>query len=974
MNTQTEAIQESKEPRKRRPRGSAKVLTVLAGGEPFMWLAGGALVLSLVMIVGLLYLVCSLGLKTFRPVDLVQVKLHDGRVFLGEINKVETMPLTADTLLRDSSDNISVLVKSLVAEAKDPSRLGERIAARVDKIDAEFARLQALHDTQSEKLAKLLSASDGQLDSALDRRDWVLKDTRSEELKRTREKVETYQGQLDGLAGEKTDFENAADFYIQAVNKQTADVAKVLLEATGPSQQIGLAELLSMVAEQRGQKGYQERSRSFRTGNYDLTGQHFQWVFDYQIAEEGETLPENATILERVSWGRFYGFPKEFVQRIERTPSQEETTLEKSLAVLRQNSSLLENEDGVDVDDLISQVESKWKKVRAENVQAFLTKVKNEKVECDRIEIVTDNSQTIAIADFAEGTNVFEAQRIWSDSTEAWSQFESHHDEIRKRHHERTHLQKFELGHEYAKQEKERIAIRQLEIDNDEIELLKPLEAITDIRLQKEAYEKTWLEGKATLVGLKEILRDQAELTAAIDKLHTAMEEKHSSTVASLDESRRSAAVAFDGLSAEINDRISDYVEISKHAESAAFEIKTRIDDLSHQNSLYQLRMTTCDEQEATLSLGDIVRGYQANALSGGEKGAVYASRWWEFLTDEPREANSEGGVLPAIWGTVTMTLIMSIAVVPFGVLAALYLREYAKSGPIVSAVRIAINNLAGVPSIVFGVFGLGFFCYIIGGYIDGGPKNTGFVQAAPKVWYVWSAALAVTSASAFFCGIIGFSGRPSERSRIRRIAGTGSFFLWIGSFLLLLYVLISNPFFNGFYQANLPNPYWGKGGVLWAALTLALMTLPVVIVATEETLAAVPNSMREGSYGCGASKWQTIRRVVLPQALPGIMTGMILAMARGAGEVAPLMLVGAVKLAPELPIDGIFPYVHGNRSFMHLGFHVFDLGFQSQNSEAAKPMVYTTTLILIALITILNLLAIWLRAYLKKRFAAGQF
>jgi phosphate transport system permease protein len=207
-----------------------------------------------------------------------------------------------------------------------------------------------------------------------------------------------------------------------------------------------------------------------------------------------------------------------------------------------------------------------------------------------------------------------------------------------------------------------------------------------------------------------------------------------------------------------------------------------------------------------------------------------------------------------------------------------------------------------------------------------------------------------------------------------RRLLGVMSIAMWLMAVGILMYVLITMPYFRGFYEANLPNPYWGKGGVLWSSLTLALMTLPVVIVATEEALSAVPNSMREGSYGCGASKWQTIRRVVLPQALPGIMTGMILAMARGAGEVAPLMLVGAVKLAPELPIDGEFPFVHANRSFMHLGFHVFDLGFQSQNSEAARPMVYTTTLLLIVIITVLNVAAIWLRAFLRKRYVGGQF
>ena len=297
------------------------------------------------------------------------------------------------------------------------------------------------------------------------------------------------------------------------------------------------------------------------------------------------------------------------------------------------------------------------------------------------------------------------------------------------------------------------------------------------------------------------------------------------------------------------------------------------------------------------LPLADIVRAYPANRLDGGARLGVYLSRWWEFLTDEPREANSEGGVWPAIFGTVMMTLVMSLLVVPFGVLAALYLREYARPGLATSAVRIAVNNLAGVPSIVFGVFGLGFFCYIVGGSLD---------------------------------------------------------------------VL--------FHPERLPSPTYGTGGILWASLTLALLTLPVVIVATEEALAAVPGSMREGSYACGASKWQTIRRIVLPRAMPGIMTGMILALARGAGEVAPLMLVGAVKLAPELPLDGTFPFLHLERSFMHLGFHIYDLGFQSQNSEAAKPMVYTTTLLLIGLVVVLNVTAITVRTRLRSRYVTGKF
>lgn len=351
-------------------------------------------------------------------------------------------------------------------------------------------------------------------------------------------------------------------------------------------------------------------------------------------------------------------------------------------------------------------------------------------------------------------------------------------------------------------------------------------------------------------------------------------------------------------------DAAAEQAALSEAEGEARFaELREQIQELDALNARQQLQVRTADGTLATLQLADVVRAYPANQLGVFGRVGVYLSRWSEFLLDDPREANSEGGVFPAIFGTVVMTLIMSLLVVPLGVLAALYLREYAKQGPIVSAVRIAVNNLAGVPSIVFGVFGLGFFCYIVGVSID-----------------------------------------------------------------------------ELFYSAKLPSPTFGTGGLLWASFTLALLTLPVVIVATEEALAAVPNSMREGSYACGATKWQTIQRIVLPRAAPGIMTGMILAIARGAGEVAPLMLVGAVKLAPDLPIDvhdwsgSLGPLwtgaAHLERSFMHLGFHIYDLGFQSQNSEAAKPMVYTTTLLLIGIVVVLNLLAVGVRSRLRRRFA----
>jgi len=465
--------------------------------------------------------------------------------------------------------------------------------------------------------------------------------------------------------------------------------------------------------------------RLIRSGNFELTSEHFIWVSEYEVAAQGEQRPEWALVLERLSWGRFYGEPVAY---------------------------LIDGE-----------------------VQS-------------------------------------------TDQAAIWEAYLVEHPLIRDRYHEQRRLETHEIAHLNHRLEKARLAVRQAELDH----------------------------------GL-----DSPQWKRA----NAASQQVQDNTQQSFDDLTR------------------------------------QIEELRAENRRHSLRLRTGDGHETDIALGEIVRSYPANQLSTGAKLKLYGSRWREFLIAEPREANSEGGVYPAIFGTVVMTLVMSLLVVPFGVLAALYLREYAKAGPIVSLVRISINNLAGVPSIVFGVFGLGFFSYIIGGAMD-----------------------------------------------------------------------------QAFFAAKLPNPTYGTGGLLWASLTLALLTLPVVIVATEEALAAVPGSMREGSYACGASKWQTIRRIVMPRALPGIMTGTILAMARGAGEVAPLMLVGAVKLAPELPIDRFAPFIHPERSFMHLGFHIYDLGFQSQNSEAAKPMVFTTTLLLILIITALNLAAIWLRTRLRRKFVASQF
>ena len=424
----------------------------------------------------------------------------------------------------------------------------------------------------------------------------------------------------------------------------------------------------------------------------------------------------------------------------------------------------------------------------------------------------------------------------------------------------------------------------------------------------------------------------------------------------------------------------AEYDEVRSWADTEFARIRSEIQQINHQNRRYQLLMATAGEgaipaQQKLLPLDTIVRAVPANQLSASSRLGVYLSRWWEFLADDPREANQEGGVFPAIFGTVLMTVLLAVGVVPFGVLAALYLREYAKAGTIVSAVRIAINNLAGVPSIVFGVFGLGFFCYMVGGYIDGGPEGAGFAVMPRLTWFVLLASLAAGACGA---GLMTFLSRtrPGRRATLtERIMRYAAVLAWISCATSMVVLVAVTPFFDGFYQARLAdgNPTFGKGALIWGSATLALLTLPVVIVATEEALSAVPNSMREGSYACGASKWQTIKRIVLPRAMPGIMTGMILAMARGAGEVAPLMLVGAVKLAPELPFTWSPPF-GVNRSFMHLGFHIYDVGFQSPNSEAAKPMVFTTTLLLILIIAVLNIAAIYMRTRLRRRFIGSQF
>lgn len=320
--------------------------------------------------------------------------------------------------------------------------------------------------------------------------------------------------------------------------------------------------------------------------------------------------------------------------------------------------------------------------------------------------------------------------------------------------------------------------------------------------------------------------------------------------------------------------------------------LETRLDELRRAAARDSITMADAQGREREVNLANVLHAWRPNAMGPFEKARVYIHKLWEFLSTGPREANTEGGVFPAIFGTVMMTLLMAVVVTPFGVLAAVYLREYARQGWMTRLIRIAVNNLAGVPAIVYGVFGLGFFVYVLGGSLD-----------------------------------------------------------------------------RLLFREALPAPTLGTPGLLWASLTLALLAVPVVIVATEEGLARIPRSLREGSLALGATKAETLWKIVLPMASPAIMTGLILAIARAAGEVAPLMLVGVVKLAPALPVDGNYPYLHLDQKIMHLGFHIYDVGFQSPNIEAARPLVYATALLLVLVIALLNLSAVAIRNHLREKY-----
>ena len=634
-----------------------------------------------------------------------------------------------------------------------------------------------------------------------------------------------------------------------------------------------------------------------RTGNYDVSNQHFAYVSSSELVEQSGWLAPDLWLVERKEWGNLYGFPKQL----------------------------------------------SWAQAAPE----------------DFVRLVQEGMRQTAKIDRELGEAKNELKRIDRNIAEA-----------------RLGIRRVELG--------EKIDLQKA-AETGSLEGLSPSarDAVSKLVLRNRQADETMVEINDRIAGLEAqraertvvfelpILDPLGTITADWTDLRAGRLTDPTGLAELLGGAKDSSGLSFSaepmgdgGLS---DPRVEDQRLVCKvtiPGEPTRRLMIRRLED--GRSSVEAFR-------EHSIVLADMVRFFPTNRLGIFQRLGVYASRWWEFLSGDPREAGMEGGFFPAIWGTVVMTIVMSLAVMPFGVLAALYMREYAKSGWLLSVIRISINNLAGVPSIVYGVFGLSFFCYIVGGYIDGGPVKAGFEPWPSAAWFSALGGLAIVGLIAFAVSI--FSGQAeARRSPLQTVLRWSAGLLWLLTLGLIVWLLVKSPHFHGFYEAQLPNPTFGKGCLLWAALTLSLLTLPVVIVATEEALSAVPNSLREGSYACGAGKWQTIHRIVLPYARPGIITGFILAMARGAGEVAPMMLVGAIPLATELPLDGEFPFLHGSRSFMHLGFQIYSLGFQSQNSEAAKPMVFTATLLLLSIVTVLNQTAIWLRASLRKRFQTSQF
>ena len=692
--------------------------------------------------------------------------------------------------------------------------------------------------------------------------------------------------------------------------------------------------------------------RLYRIGNREVGGQSFLWLPVYQIIDS--STPAAAVMLERREWGPWFGKP--------------------AGVVLKSLSTLTGTPESV---------------VKSEALTDEFGPVKVErrvvKSEADG-RLIVEESRTIGASDPAKAMAAFDKH---------WPLAVARADEIER-------LNRTEVGKVNHEIELLRLRVKQAALDLDRAERAVDGGAVVS---------PIWVWGLSLIVLAVSIvgvfalrtLPPLAGHVASVSPVRSAMRmgcvvvlvmcaifawvERPTSSSRATPEKVAQLKKNLESITSRAEEERArlekSYAEITTR--TAALDAEDgRVRGLFVEPTSNRFAPTRQTEPNEPMRLSQVVRAVQPNEMSVVEKFGVYLSRWNEFIFGEPREANTEGGIFPVIFGTVLLTILLSVLVVPLGVIAAIYLREYARQGPLTSAIRIAINNLAGVPSIVYGVFGLGFFCYTLGAYVDKGSGvtlsqdfsllNTTIPIPSMIAWWLAFGMLAALVIGGVYLGLASRP-RPGQLSTVSQtVLAKFGIAAWCGVAIVIALLFATTPYFTGFFEAYAPSPKFASKGMLWSALTLALLTLPVVIVATEEAIAAVPRSMREGSVGCGASKWQTIQRIVLPRAMPGIMTGAILAMARGAGEVAPLMLVGAVKLAPESALSTQWPFLHLDRSFMHLGFHIYDVGFQSPDSEAAKPIVWCTTLLLIVVVVTMNTAAVRIRSSLRRKFHGEAF
>ncbi len=650
----------------------------------------------------------------------------------------------------------------------------------------------------------------------------------------------------------------------------------------------------------------------FRLGNRDIGRDPFRWVPAYEIA--GRERPEDAVLVERDEWGVFIGVPRGVIVRTE----------------IDENEAL-----PFVPEEAVSTQYGSGPAVR---------------------EIVEDDAQT---------RTVRQTVRIADGPAETLAAYRRIHDEFSDRRDRIASLQREEIP-----SVQDRLNALDWRVERARRRSLSS---------RPGAPWAAWLAGVVGAVGLGAVgfrlfRIEHASVPvagvrtlcagAAIACVLFAVLERPFARPALSDEQLSAVVAAADEERADLENRRDALLAEIRMLERMDQGVRLEIVD----EGLDRFAPVSQSRPDERMRLSQARRIVENNRLGTGGRLGLYLARWGDFLSRPPGESPGEGGVFPVIVGTVVLTLLLTVTVVPLGVVAAIYLREYASQGVVTSIIRIAINNLAGVPSIVYGMFGLGFFCYTLGGYIDAGP---GAAALPTTPWWALVATLVLVLMLAGALSAVGADRGPVENGSGlgRKLARGVAWWAWLACVCLAGYLVWRTPYFSGFFAEKLPaQPTFGTRGILWAALTLALLTLPVVIVATEEAISAVPGSMREGSLGCGASRWQTIRRIVLPASMPGVLTGAILAMARGAGEVAPLMLVGAVNLAPALPVSAEAPFLHGDRTFMHLGFHIYNLGFQSPDAEAARPLVWTTTLLLVAIVLGLNLFAMLIRARLPSR------